>query len=86
MLTRRRTDPPMLRPEHCFSYVTHLSQQTSCPQLKYSMDVQHKVQFFQDHPGRSIYIRSTRDLLSCKRNRKNSLTEPTEPEICAPSK
>ena len=48
----------MLRPEHCFSYVTHLSWQTSHPQQRSSMDIQHKVQFFQDHPRRSIYIRS----------------------------
>ena len=83
----KKTDrSPMLRPEHCFSYVTHLSRQTSCPQLRSSMDIQHKVQFFQDHPGRSIYVRSTRDLLSCKRNRKNSSTEPIEPEICVPLK
>ena len=54
------------------------------PSKKYSMDVQHKVQFFQDHPRRSIYVRSARDLLSCKRNKKNSLTEPIEPEICIP--
>ena len=74
----------MLRPEHYSNYVTHLSRQTYRPQLRSSMDVQHKVQFFQDHPGRSIYIRSARDLLSCKRNRKNSLTEPIKPEICVP--
>ena len=76
---------PMLRPEHCFSYMTHLSQQTSHPQQRSSMDVQHKVQFFQDHPRRSTYIRSTRDLSNCKRNKKNSSTEPIEPEICFPS-
>ena len=85
MLTRRWMDPPMLRPEHCFSYMTHLSWQTSHPQQRFSMDVEHKVQFFQDHPRRSIYIRSARDLLSCKRNKKNSSTEPIKPEICVPS-
>ena len=85
MPTRRWTDPPMLRPEHCFSYVTHLSWQTSRPQHRSSMDIQHKVQFFQDHPRRSTYVRSTRDLLNCKRNKKNSLTEPIEPEIYVPS-
>ena len=84
MLTRRWTDPPMLRLKHCSSYVTPLSWQTSHPQLKYSMDIQHRVQFFQDHPGRSIYVRSAKDLLSCKRNKKNSLTEPIEPEIYIP--
>ena len=42
--------------------------------------------FFQDCPRRSIYVRSTRDLLNCKRNKKNSVTEPIEPEICIPSK
>ena len=41
----------MLRPEHYSNYVTHLSRQTYRPQLRSSMDVQHKVQFFQDHPG-----------------------------------
>ena len=76
--------PPMLRLKHCSSYVTPLSQLTSRLQLKYSMDVQHRVLFFQDHSGRSIYTRSTRGLLSCKRNRRSSLTEPTEPEICVP--
>ena len=60
-LQGRWTDPPMLRPEHCPNYVTHLSRQTSHPQQRYSMDVQHKGQFFQDHPRRSIYIRSARD-------------------------
>ena len=70
MPTRRRTDPPTLRPERCSSYVTHPSQQTYRPQLRSSMDVQHKVLFFQDHPGRSIYARSARGLLSCKREQK----------------
>ena len=60
-LQEDRQIPPMLRPEHCSNYVTHLSQQTSCPQQRYSMDIQHKVQFFQDHPRRSIYVRSARD-------------------------
>ena len=76
----------MLWLKHCFRYVTHPSRPTSRPQLKYSMDAQHKVLFFQDHPGRSIYARSTRGLLSCKRNRENSSTEPIEPEICIPWK
>ena len=81
--TYKKTDgSPMLRPEHYFSYMTHLSWQTYHPQLRSSMDIQHKVQFFQEYPGRSIYDRSARDLLSCKRNRKNSSTEPIEPEIC----
>ena len=86
MLTRRWMAPPVLRPEHCFSYVTHLSWQTYRPQLRSSMDVQHKVQFFQDHPERSIYDRSARDLLSCKRNRKNSSTEPTQARDLHPLK
>ena len=53
-----------------FSYATHLSWQTYRPQLRSSMDIEHKVQFFQDHPGRSIYIRSTRDLLSLQEKQK----------------
>ena len=76
MPTRRLTDPPMLWLKHCFRYVTHPSRQTYRPQLRSSMDIQLKVLFFQDHPGRSIYARSARDLSSCKRNRKNSSTEP----------
>ena len=43
------------------------------PELRSSMDIQHKVQYFQDHPGRSIYVRSTRDLLSCKRKQKETV-------------
>ena len=61
MPTRRWMDPPMLRPEHCFSYMTHLSRQTSRPQKRSYMVDQLKVQFFQDHPKGSIYVRSTRD-------------------------
>ena len=41
---------------------------------------------FQDHPRGSICVRSDKDWLNCKRNKKNSLTEPTEPKICVPSK
>ena len=71
----------MLRLKHCSNYVTPPSWQTSRPQQKYSMDVQHRVQFFQDHLRRSIYVRSARDLLCCKRNKKNSSIEPIKPEI-----
>ena len=55
-------------------------------QQRSSMDVQHKVQFFQDHPRRSIYVRSARDLLNCKRNKKNSLTEPHQARDLRPLK
>ena len=45
----------MLRPEHCSNYMTHLSRQTSHPQQRSSMDIQHKVQFFQD-PSKKVNI------------------------------
>ena len=86
MPTRKWTDPPMLRPEHYSSYVTHLSQQTSCPQQRFYMVIQLKAQSFQDHPRESIYIRSGKDWLNSKRNRKNTLTKPTEPKIYVPSR
>ena len=35
MPTRKWTDPPMLRPEHYASYMTHPSQQTSHPQQRF---------------------------------------------------
>ena len=41
---------------------------------------------FQDHQKESIYIRSGRDSLNFKKNRKNTLTKPTEPKIYAFSK
>ena len=83
----KKTDrSPMLRPEHYFSYVTHLSWQTSHPQQRFYMVNQHKVQSFQDHPRGSICVRSNKDWLNCKRNKKNSLTEPTEPRDLHPLK
>ena len=54
-------DPPVLRPEHYSSYVTHLSQQTTRPQQRLYMVVQLKAQSFQDHPRESIYVRSGKD-------------------------
>ena len=71
----------MLRLEHYFSYVTHPSWQTSCPQQRFYMVIQLKEQFFQDHPKESIYIRSGRDSLNFKKNRKKTSTKPTEPKI-----
>ena len=41
---------------------------------------------FKTNPRGSIYIRSDKDWLNCKRNKKNSSTEPTEPKICVPSR
>ena len=74
-------DPPMLRLEHYSSYVTHPSQQTSHPQQRFYMVIPLKEQSFQDHPKESIYIRSGRDSLDFKKNRKKTLTKPTEPKI-----
>ena len=86
MPTRKQTDPSMLRLEHYSSYMTHPSWQTSCPQQRSYMVNQLKAQSFQDHPKGSIYIRSGKDWSSSKKNKKNTLTEPIEPEICIPSK
>ena len=58
------------------------SQQTSCPQQKFYMVILLKEQFFQDHQKESIYIRSGRDSFNFKKNRKKTLTKPTEPKIC----
>ena len=76
----------MLKPEHYCSYVTHPSWQTSCPQQRFYMVIQLKAQSFQDHPRGSTYVRSEKDWLNSKRNKKNSSTEPTEPKICVPLK
>ena len=86
MLTRKWMDPPMLRLEHYSSYVTHPSWQTSHPQQRFYMVTLLKEQFCQDHSKESIYIRSGRDSLNFKKNRKNTLTKPTEPKIYAFSK
>ena len=39
----------MLRVEHYSSYMTHPSQQTSCPQQRFYMVIPLKEQSFQDH-------------------------------------
>ena len=72
---------PMLRLEHYFSYVTHPSWQIFHPQQRFYMDVLHKEQFFQDHQNVSIYTRFSRDSPNFKKNRRKTLTEPTEPKI-----
>ena len=76
----------MLRLEHYSSYVTHPSQQTSHPQQRFYMVILLKEQSFQDHPKESVYVRSGKDSLSSKKNRKNTLTKPTEPKIYISSK
>ena len=86
MLTRKQTDSPMLRLEHYSSYVTHPSWQTSHPQQRFYMVVLLKEQSFQDHQKESIYIRSDSDSLNFKKNRKKTMTKPTEPKIYAFSK
>ena len=74
-------DPPMLRLKHYFSYVIHPSQQTFHPQQRFYMDVLHKEQFFQDHQNVSIYPRFSRNSSNFKKNRRKTLTKPTEPKI-----
>ena len=74
------------RLEHYFSYVTHPSWQTSCPQQRFYMVIPLKEQSSQDHPKESIYVRSSRDSLNFKKNKKKTLTKPTEPKIYAFSK
>ena len=86
MLTRKQTDPLMLRLEHYSSYVTHPSWQTSHPQQRFYMVILLKEQSFQDHQKESIYIRSDSDSLNFKKNRKKTMTKPTEPKIYAFSK
>ena len=70
VLTRKWMDPPVLRLEHYFSYMTHPSWQTSHPQQRFYMVILLKEQFFQDHQKESIYVRSGRDSLNFKKNRK----------------
>ena len=60
----------MLKPKHCSSYVTHLSQQTSCPQQRFYMVTQHKVQSFQDHPRGSTYVKSDKDWFELQEKQK----------------
>ena len=81
MPTRKLMDLPMLRLEHYFSYMIHLSQQIFHPQQKFYMDVLHKEQFFQDHPNMSIYPRFSRNSSNFRKNRKKTLTKPTELRI-----
>ena len=76
----------MLRLEHYSSYMTHPSQQTSHPQQRFYMVVLLKEQSFQDHQKELIYIRSGRDSLNFKKNRKKTSTKPTEPKIYMSSK
>ena len=71
----------MLRLKHYFSYVIHASHLTFLPQQKFYMDVLHKEQFFQDHQNMSIYPRSSRNSSNFRKNRKKTLTKPTEPKI-----
>ena len=85
-LTGKWMDPPVLRLEHYSRYVTHPSWQTSCPQQRFYMVIPLKEQSFQDHPKESIYVRSGRDSLNSKKNRKKTSTKPTEPKIYAFSK
>ena len=86
MPTRKWMDALMLRLEHYSSYMTHPSWQTSHPQQRFYMVILPKEQSFQDHPKESIYIRSGKDLSNSKKNRKNTLTKPTEPKIYTSSK
>ena len=72
---------PMLRLKHYLSYVIHPSCQTFLPQQKFYMDILHKEQFFQDHQNVSIYSRFGRDSSNFRKNRKKTLTKPTEPKI-----
>ena len=76
----------MLKLEHYSSYVTHPSWQTSHPQQRFYMVVPLKEQSFQDHPKESIYVRSGRDSLNFRKNRKKTSTKPTEPKIYVFSK
>ena len=71
----------MLRLEHYFSYMIHPSQQIFHPQQKFYMDVLCKEQFFQDHPNVSIYPRFGRNSSNFRKNRKKTLTKPTELRI-----
>ena len=45
----------MLRPDHYSSYMTHPSQQTSCPQQRFYMVIQHKVQSL-SRPSKRVNI------------------------------
>ena len=76
----------MLRHEHYFSYVIHPSWQIFHPQQRFYMDILHREQFFQDHPNVSIYIRFGRNSSSFKKNRRKTLTKPTESKIYVSSK
>ena len=86
MLTRKQMDPPMLRLEHYFSYITHPSWQTSHPQQRLYMVILLKEQSFQDHQKVSIYVRFKRNSSNFKKNRRKTLTKPTEPNIYVFSK
>ena len=44
-------------------------------------DILHKEQFFQDHQNMSIYPRFGRNSFNLRKNRKKTLTKPTEPKI-----
>ena len=81
MPTRKLMDLPMLRLKHYFSYMIHPSWQIFLPQQKFYMDILHKEQFFQDHQNVSIYPRFGRNSSNFRKNRKKTLTKPTELRI-----
>ena len=86
MPTRKLMVLPMLKLEHYFSYVIHPSCQIFLPQQKFYMDVLHKEEFFQDHQNVSIYHRFSRNSFNFRKNRKKTLTKPTEPKIFVSSR
>ena len=76
----------MHRLEHYSSYMAHPSQQTSHPQQRFYMVILLKEQSFQDHPKGSTCVKSGKDSSNSKKNKKNTLTKCTEPEIYISSK
>ena len=66
--------------------VTPITADLLSPAEDSYMVVPLKEQSFQDHPKESIYIRSGRDSLNFKKNRRNTSTKPTEPKIYVSSK
>ena len=86
MPTRKLMVLPMLKLKHYFSYMIHPSCQISLPQQKFYVDILHKEQFFQDHQNMSIYPRFGRNSFNFRKNRKKTLTKPTEPKIYVSSR
>ena len=71
MLTRKWTDPPMLRLEQYSSCDTPNHSRPPVPSRDSTWLSHSREQFFQDHQKESIYIRSGRDSLNFKKNKEN---------------